>query len=773
MKNEYLYCLESDLERVDEVGTQSASKIVDQRDAVLRGERGNIQIIDLENIRPQAPWKQWIAEGKLSLDFPAIPASPVKVSSAAAAPPKSGVAADTDLSRIYQILEKFESRFDSKFKNLESRFDSKFEKLESRFDSRFENLESTVENNYVRMEHAVKDIYQHVDSRLEGVAQDCSKANELLQSKILENEATIEKRCVAFEHTVAHMSNLCTEAEGTAAEALRKANAAIDHSSQLYRECDGKLNSLTAQLEQVHVVEDADGHVKEEDDHMSQFFKDMNAVTPSVYKAPRKAGPCNNGSSIITSSQSKVAMSELRSRERSRSPSSPRMHLGSSMITSSPFKVAKNEVRSRERSRSPTSPRMQLYTGDLNKMSWSSFISRFCRTADRRGWDDPKRLDKLLDCLSEKALEFANRSKAVTFNELVKELELRFDNRNTPIAARNRLHLIKQSDEETLEEYLQRVITLAMEGYSGANDELIMTIPTEAFLRGCRDKEAALLVMNEAPTNIQDACRRLKSVVANRKAIQGERVTFKERLFTAQEEDRVAALEKKVQSMSVGGGDGPREYAYRGQEVSRGRTGNANYPDRSNYREPYYSRGPSPYPGRDSSRSPGHPQRPPREFRDYGGIRRPPSYDRGQSSGRGYGRPQSYNSWDNRSDYSGNRSPPSRERTQNGGRDYRRPQSRSPGQHRYNDNHTGGHDPRSQGYGSDSRDYQYGNRDGQTNSPGQHGSRDYHNGYRSPGRDRFQSNPAIAASRVPSREKSQSPSPGLNENGLGSRSTST
>ena len=53
-------------------------------------------------------------------------------------------------------------------------------------------------------------------------------------------------------------------------------------------------------------------------------------------------------------------------------------------------------------------------------------MARFVRTAERRGWSERKKMDRLFDCLSEKALEYANRSKAETYEALRRELDLRF-----------------------------------------------------------------------------------------------------------------------------------------------------------------------------------------------------------------------------------------------------------------------------------------------------------------------------------------------------------
>ena len=200
-------------------------------------------------------------------------------------------------------------------------------------------------------------------------------------------------------------------------------------------------------------------------------------------------------------------------------------------------------------SQSPRPQKLQLFSGDPSGISWLSFIMKFDRISQRRGWSEDKKLDRLYDCLTDKALKYAARSdNRDNFAALKSELALRFDLKEEPVAARQQLHLAKQGDDETLEVYLQHILAIAMDGYKGASAVLLQQMATEAFLRGCRHKDAATLVMNEAPQTIHVACKRIKTMLANKKAIGGK-VSFSERIFTVQEETRVSNIEKKVDDL--------------------------------------------------------------------------------------------------------------------------------------------------------------------------------------------------------------------------------
>ena len=121
--------------------------------------------------------------------------------------------------------------------------------------------------------------------------------------------------------------------------------------------------------------------------------------------------------------------------------------------------------------------------------------------------------------------------------------------RDKPVAARQRLHVIKQGEAESLEDFLERVLTVTIDGYGDAQIATFQQLAMEAFLCGCKFKDAATLVMNEAPKSIQEACRRVKTVIANKKAVGATKVSFQERAFTFQEETQVASIEKKVDDL--------------------------------------------------------------------------------------------------------------------------------------------------------------------------------------------------------------------------------
>lgn len=211
-------------------------------------------------------------------------------------------------------------------------------------------------------------------------------------------------------------------------------------------------------------------------------------------------------------------------------------------------KKRKNEHDSdSDRSLSPLPPKLPVFSGEPKTTSWQSFIAKFDRIAKRKKWSDGKKLYRLFDCLTEKALEYAERAEEKDdYNKLKKELGLRFNIKDAPVADRSNLACVKQNEDESLEDFLHRVLTIAMNGFESADNNTMQKLATEAFLRGCKYKEAAALALNQCPSSIQEACRAVKTIMANKKAIFGSKVSFQERYFTAQEEERVSSTEKRL-----------------------------------------------------------------------------------------------------------------------------------------------------------------------------------------------------------------------------------
>jgi hypothetical protein len=90
----------------------------------------------------------------------------------------------------------------------------------------------------------------------------------------------------------------------------------------------------------------------------------------------------------------------------------------------------------------------------------------------------------LLDCLQDKALDFARELTHCSYQDFLKKMSRRFSTKEAPISARRQLQFVREKEDETFEEFSQRVHFLTMDGLPKANESTVEQTAVEAFLRG-------------------------------------------------------------------------------------------------------------------------------------------------------------------------------------------------------------------------------------------------------------------------------------------------
>lgn len=175
---------------------------------------------------------------------------------------------------------------------------------------------------------------------------------------------------------------------------------------------------------------------------------------------------------------------------------------------------------SRCRSKSPQHPKMSTFDG-TGKPSWESFIYQFERAANRRHWRSKRKTGRLLDCLKDIALEYARKvNKDDDYDAVRKKMKRRFSKKPEPVTARRQLQYVRQ-ENESLEDFAHKVYVLALDGYEKCEDDALEDIATEAFLRGCKEKEAAIKAMEKNPVILSKAIKFIKTSLSNQKPIFG------------------------------------------------------------------------------------------------------------------------------------------------------------------------------------------------------------------------------------------------------------
>ena len=118
------------------------------------------------------------------------------------------------------------------------------------------------------------------------------------------------------------------------------------------------------------------------------------------------------------------------------------------------------------------------------------------------------------------------------------------------MAARQKLHTICQKQDEGPEVFLQRDLSVCLNGFPQTNTIFLQHVAMEAFLRGTKHRYEAIVVITKSPTNIKQVCRWRKTVIGNKQAISGKKMSLKGRFFSVEEEDRVSRIQQRLDSLS-------------------------------------------------------------------------------------------------------------------------------------------------------------------------------------------------------------------------------
>ena len=222
-----------------------------------------------------------------------------------------------------------------------------------------------------------------------------------------------------------------------------------------------------------------------------------------------------------------------------------------------------DQIRSVRR-RSPPPPRIATFHGELSK--FQSFMYQFEEMVRAHEWDREKRLQNLKLSLRDKAIEFFHsRPKEVknSYKLLTAALKERYGQKDPPFTVRRQLSIIKQEEDESLEDFGDRLLTLTNEGYPEATEETLQMLAVDAFFRGCKEKAAVVLALEKEPKSMHAAVQAVKKSLHNQK-LMGKpsyltrHVSFEDftgepavRNLSSQEGRPDKQLEKAVQEISV------------------------------------------------------------------------------------------------------------------------------------------------------------------------------------------------------------------------------
>ncbi len=61
-----------------------------------------------------------------------------------------------------------------------------------------------------------------------------------------------------------------------------------------------------------------------------------------------------------------------------------------------------------------------------------------------------------------------------------------------------------------------------MNGYPGATEQMVDVIASDAFLKGCREKRAALTAMDKQPATLDKALQLVRNAESNQRVLMGD-----------------------------------------------------------------------------------------------------------------------------------------------------------------------------------------------------------------------------------------------------------
>ena len=135
------------------------------------------------------------------------------------------------------------------------------------------------------------------------------------------------------------------------------------------------------------------------------------------------------------------------------------------------------------------------------------------------------------------------------FESLIQKLKKRFGKKDLPQTLRAEFSQLRQSTEENLDDWADRVYDHAMDAYAGMADTFIQEEATRRFCQRLLDKECASFVGGRLPTNLDEAVRSVREFTQNCKAVYGN--SRKVRTVVVDEEDTSTHQIRQVQASTT------------------------------------------------------------------------------------------------------------------------------------------------------------------------------------------------------------------------------
>ena len=147
------------------------------------------------------------------------------------------------------------------------------------------------------------------------------------------------------------------------------------------------------------------------------------------------------------------------------------------------------------------------------KSNWETFKEKFKKCALVLEWTPDECLTGLCWSLTDKAADFyaviTDRDK-LSYQQLMKKLENRFGARELPATAQARFQQATQNTGESLEDWADRIVTLATRAFRELPESYANQQAVVRFCQGLLDKEVASQVSIKEPASMEDAINKVR-----------------------------------------------------------------------------------------------------------------------------------------------------------------------------------------------------------------------------------------------------------------------
>jgi hypothetical protein len=168
---------------------------------------------------------------------------------------------------------------------------------------------------------------------------------------------------------------------------------------------------------------------------------------------------------------------------------------------------------------------MATFDGKPNgKVEWRGFHTHFRRLAEHYQWNEEEKLWRLTQSFRDGALNYYSRLPRQTqdnYYELVRKMKSRFARQDPPTTVRRQIQELRQGKSETLEEFAERAQHLALDAFPHAEIGMVDIVATDAFLKGCGNKEAAMAAMQHRPETVDRALEWVREATHNHRVLYG------------------------------------------------------------------------------------------------------------------------------------------------------------------------------------------------------------------------------------------------------------